>query len=135
MSVRQRVGSLLAIAVLEGAYLSMLGLERLADDVPSYIAHAFFLSVVYLVCCWLITQSRAEARNERTTLSVIWVAAILFRLTVLPLDPSLSEDLVRYRWQGAMQAAGGDPYGHCRVKGRGGRRDRARQGSPHQEHG
>ena len=34
-----------------------------------------------------------------------------------------------------LRAAGGVPYGHCRVKGRGGRRDRARQGSPHQEHG
>lgn len=38
------------------------------------------------------------------------MAAILFRLTVLPLDPSLSEDSARYRWQGMMQDAGGDPY-------------------------
>jgi len=110
MSVRQRIAALLAIAILEGAYLSMLGLERLANDVPSYITHAFFLSVVYLVCCWLITRRAAEALSERTTLRFIWAAAILFRLTVLPLYPSLSEDVVRYRWQGAMQAAGGDPY-------------------------
>jgi len=109
MSVSQRVAALLAIAILEGAYLSMLGLERLANDDPSYITHAFFLSVVYLVCCWLITRRAAEALSERTTLRFIWAAAILFRLTVLPLYPSLSEDVVRYRWQGAMQAAGGDP--------------------------
>ena len=36
--------------------------------------------------------------------------ALLFRLTVVPLDPSLSEDTARYRWQGIVQDVGGDPY-------------------------
>ncbi len=53
---------------------------------------------------------RREDLSARRTRSWIWVAAVLFRLTVLPLDPSLSEDSVRYRWQGMMQNAGGDPY-------------------------
>ena len=41
---------------------------------------------------------------------LIWFAAILFRLTVVSLPPTLSEDLTRYRWQGRLQAAGGNPY-------------------------
>src|SRR5690606_21296982 len=40
----------------------------------------------------------------------IWAAAIVFRLTLLPLQPTLSEDLDRYRWQARLQAAGGNPY-------------------------
>jgi hypothetical protein len=43
-------------------------------------------------------------------MGLIWGTAILFRLTVVPLSPSLSEDLARYRWQGKLQAAGGNPY-------------------------
>jgi hypothetical protein len=41
---------------------------------------------------------------------LIWSAGIVFRLTVFPLDAQLSEDLYRYRWQGKLQAAGGNPY-------------------------
>ncbi|MEZ5362790.1 MAG: hypothetical protein R2748_10745 [Bryobacterales bacterium] len=37
-------------------------------------------------------------------------AALAFRMTVAPLSPRLSEDLYRYRWQGMLQAAGGNPY-------------------------
>ncbi len=110
MSARQRLGLLLGVALLEGGYLSLLRSERLADDVPAYITHAFYLSVVYLFCCWLIANSRAAQPDERTVLRWIWAGAVLFRLTVLPLHPSLSEDTARYRWQGVMQAHGGDPY-------------------------
>ena len=40
------------------------------------------------------------------------IAAIglIFRLTVWPLAPALSDDLYRYRWEGKLQAAGGNPY-------------------------
>ena len=41
-----------------------------------------------------------------------WVltAALLFRITVWPLYPALSDDVFRYRWEGQMQTAGGNPY-------------------------
>jgi len=38
------------------------------------------------------------------------VAGIIFRLIVWPLAPALSDDLYRYRWEGKLQAAGGNPY-------------------------
>jgi len=41
---------------------------------------------------------------------LIWVAAVLFRLTVWPLAPVLSDDVYRYRWEGKLQARGGNPY-------------------------
>jgi hypothetical protein len=48
--------------------------------------------------------------GSRKLLLLIWAAGIVFRLTLLPLDPTLSEDLNRYRWHGKLQAAGGNPY-------------------------
>ena len=38
------------------------------------------------------------------------VAGIIFRLSVWPLAPALSDDPYRYRWEGKLQAAGGNPY-------------------------
>ncbi len=35
---------------------------------------------------------------------------IVFRLMVWPLAPGLSDDPYRYRWEGKLQAAGGNPY-------------------------
>jgi alpha-1,6-mannosyltransferase len=40
----------------------------------------------------------------------IAVIGLIFRLTVWPLAPALSDDLYRYRWEGKLQAAGGNPY-------------------------
>lgn len=110
MSARRHLGLLSAAALLEVGYLSLLRLERLADDVPAYLAHVFYLSLVYLVCCWAAARPGAARLNERAVLRWVWAGALLFRLTVLPLQPSLSEDTARYRWQGIMQAHGGDPY-------------------------
>ncbi len=36
--------------------------------------------------------------------------ALLFRLTVWPLYPALSDDVFRYRWEGMVQVEGGNPY-------------------------
>ena len=38
------------------------------------------------------------------------MAGVLFRLTVWPLLPALSDDPYRYRWEGKLQVAGGNPY-------------------------
>lgn len=38
--------------------------------------------------------------------------AFLFRLTLLPTIPSLSDDLYRYGWEGRIQRAGFSPYRH-----------------------
>ncbi len=43
------------------------------------------------------------------TLGIVAIGLIL-RLTVWPLAPGLSDDLYRYRWEGKLQAAGGNPY-------------------------
>ena len=89
--------------------VAVLLLGRPASHVPDYISYYLLASVPYLTACWLLKRAARRPLSERT-LPWIWAAALLFRLTVLPLAPSLSEDTARYRWQGVVQAAGGDPY-------------------------
>jgi hypothetical protein len=43
---------------------------------------------------------------------VILGAAVLFRLLLLPIAPTLSTDLYRYLWDGRLAAAGVSPYRH-----------------------
>ena len=57
---------------------------------------------------YLGTVPRLEKRLDG--IHVILVAAVL-RLVLLPLPPSLSDDLLRYVWDGKVVAAGFDPYG------------------------
>ncbi len=90
-----------------------MGLHGLGQGPPPYVAEfvTLFLtaSLFYLVSCYLITTAD-EASSDRRATRLIWGAAILFRLTALPLDPQLSEDPHRYRWNGKLEAAGGNPY-------------------------
>ena len=95
--------------VIEAGLLAVLRLQRPADHVPEFITHYLLIAVAYLVACWLVANF-ASSLSSRASVRWIWVAGLLFRLTVLPLDPSLSEDTARYRWQGKAQLAGADPY-------------------------
>ncbi len=101
---------LLLAAAIEAALLTLHGLGQgpppyIAEFVTAYLAASLF----YLVSCYLITNAD-EASSDRRAMRLIWGAAIVFRLTALPLDPQLSEDPHRYRWNGKLQAAGGNPY-------------------------
>ena len=102
---------LLPLAVLlEAAFLSLHRLENFKLQAVEFITTYLVVSLLYLVCCFLITNSGGDGALPRRWMNLIWGAGILFRLTVFPLDPMLSEDLNRYRWQGKLQAAGGNPY-------------------------
>lgn len=46
-------------------------------------------------------------------MGAIFTVAVLFRLTVLPLAPTLSDDVYRNIWDGRVQAAGFNPYLHA----------------------
>jgi hypothetical protein len=45
-------------------------------------------------------------------IGTIWLFAFLFRATLLPLDPLLSDDVYRYLWDGHVQLQGTNPYLH-----------------------
>jgi alpha-1,6-mannosyltransferase len=80
-------------------------------DVGNRVVEAILLllltNLVYLVSVFFILKS---PDGSAVSLKFIFAAAILFRLTVWPLYPTLSDDPYRYRWEGKLQVEGGNPY-------------------------
>jgi hypothetical protein len=60
-----------------------------------------------MVSVFVACQDTAPVRK---TVIVVGAAAVVFRLTVWPLAPAFSDDVFRYRWEGMLQAHGGNPY-------------------------
>lgn len=99
-------GLLLSACALELIFLRL----RWSGDLSSVIGPTVLLmllaSTVYLLSVFLI-QSAATP-----PIHWAWVLgpALLFRLTLWPVFPTLSDDPYRYRWEGKLQEAGGNPY-------------------------
>ncbi len=102
-----RLGLVVLAGLLEAGFLAILWLQELDSNAPEFILAYLVTSIFYLVGCYVATQNRAFSHAE---IRFVWFAALVFRVTLLPLEPTLSEDLTRYRWQGKLQAAGGNPY-------------------------
>ena len=96
----------LAAAGLEAAFVGMLLLGNLKTQVVEYILLAFGAFLLYLISVYLATR----LPPSRRLLGWIFVAGLAFRATLFPLYPSLSDDLLRYRWEGKAQAAGINVY-------------------------
>jgi alpha-1,6-mannosyltransferase len=98
--------SLFALAaILEAIFLRIALLGDLRQHVTEAIGLLLLAGLFYLVCTFLVLRNRSA-------ISPIFVigAAIVFRLTFWPLYPALSDDVFRYRWEGKLQVAGGNPY-------------------------
>ena len=107
MTESARTGTLLLLAAASAAgYAAIPLLGKLDEKIPELLGVWFFLALVYLVSTYLILPGGTARRR----LLLIWIGAVVFRVLLLPVEPRLSEDLYRYRWQGKLQAAGGNPY-------------------------
>ncbi len=95
---------LLAGLILEAGYLTLNRLGNFQRFVVEYIAISFAMSLFYLFACWWV-----ERKTRGGTLLVV-LGGLVFRLTLAGLDPTLTDDPHRYRWEGKLQAAGGNPY-------------------------
>ena len=60
--------------------------------------------LAYLAAVWMV------ARGTRTSLASIVVLAALLRAVFLPTEPTLSEDVYRYLWDGRLVTHGVNPY-------------------------
>jgi len=116
---------LLILALLvEAPLVALHALGSLRQHVPEAILLLLATNIFYLVSCfWVlkkispcnpgdINQLGTPAIPRAGASPVLWIAgaALVFRLTVFPLAPALSDDLYRYRWEGLLQAHGGNPY-------------------------
>lgn len=74
------------------------------------LAHLF-----YLAAAWVATRPRTPSPTRTPSprdrlLPLILVVGLVPRLALLPTEPTLSEDLYRYLWDGRLTAAGVNPY-------------------------
>ncbi|MGH9662709.1 MAG: hypothetical protein ACRD96_29430, partial [Bryobacteraceae bacterium] len=94
---------LVLAALNEAVYLGL----HIFGDLRPRVVEAIVLIVIsglfYIVSCYFAGKSPVPP-------AVLAGAALAFRLTVWPLHPALSDDVFRYRWEGKLQSAGGNPY-------------------------
>jgi alpha-1,6-mannosyltransferase len=110
-SALRRVASQTSIATsgaiaLEALFALMARLGDLKTEVIATIALALAAGIVYFLALYLLEHSAKTG----AALWIILAGAVLFRLTLYSLTPSLSTDIQRYRWDGRVQNAGWNPY-------------------------
>ncbi len=102
----QSAAAAAACLALTAAFAAMHRLGNLKAHVIETIALGLAAGVVYFVALYALEHSR----DTRATFWLILAGALVFRLLLLPLAPTLSDDMQRYRWDGHVQAAGWNPY-------------------------
>jgi hypothetical protein len=92
--------------ILELLFLRMHSLYYLKNHAIGFIELALGAGIVYLFA--LYGFSRTQASRASTILLVF--SAIVLRAPLWPMEPTLSDDLQRYRWEAKVQANGWNPY-------------------------
>ena len=91
-----------------------LGLEATLISVVllghPYHRIATFWSAIFVAFCLYLLAARSVWRGVQWKPAWILVTAIIFRLTLLAFEPTLSDDIYRYIWDGRVQLAGFNPY-------------------------
>jgi alpha-1,6-mannosyltransferase len=106
MLTRQPLAALVGLALLEALFLGMACLGNLEQHVIETILLAFTAGIVYFLALYLLEH----APDRPVAFWLILGGALAFRLTLLPLTPTLSNDVYRYRFDGYVQHAGLNPY-------------------------
>ncbi len=116
-----RHGLLLLLGVLLlGTLARIQALGDLRVRTPALLALWAAAHAVYLAAAWLVTRPKrhdAEAAPRSgwsARVRPFWVVlgvAVAARLILIPVPPTLSEDVYRYLWDGRLVAHGVNPYG------------------------
>jgi hypothetical protein len=93
-------------ALLEACYLGMHHLYYLKNHAIAFIELGLAAGMVYLIALYGFGQTR----TTRAALILLIFSGIVFRATMWPMEPTLSDDLQRYRWEAKVQAHGWNPY-------------------------
>src|SRR5215831_18583683 len=101
----------ICLSVLGGAstllYIHALNIEGAgASRIGWFIKLALTQGIIYLAASLIVWR----ASPSRSTLFVVVLFAVLFRLSILFAPPLLSDDVYRYVWDGRVQAVGINPY-------------------------
>jgi alpha-1,6-mannosyltransferase len=103
---RWYIGLVAAAIVLEALFLRMHSLYYLKNHAIGFIELALAAGVTYLFALYGFTRTRAT----RASTILLILSAIVLRAPLWPVEPTLSDDLQRYRWEAKVQAQGWNPY-------------------------
>lgn len=101
---------LIGLAILEALFFTLYHFRNLEVHVIGTICVGLGAGIVYFVMLYALERRPENAKAKRAALWIVLAGAILFRVTLLPLVPALSDDPYRYRWDGQIQLAGHNPY-------------------------
>ncbi len=101
----------LATAVSLGAYVGLLVVDHSHGTLRSGIVETtigwYFLAFAgFAAAVWANERHPFDKR-------LLWLAPIVFRLLMLATDPSLSDDVYRYLWDGHLVSEGANPYAYA----------------------
>jgi alpha-1,6-mannosyltransferase len=101
---------LLVCALPMEAALLLMHLHRdPAEQVALVLASYVISGAAFAWLLWRLRDLVADG-SQRATVIVLVAAAVVFRLTLLPLTPATSQDVQRYLWEGLVQLEGYSPY-------------------------
>jgi alpha-1,6-mannosyltransferase len=96
------------LALLLEAFFLALARAALADRIVTAIVILLLSGAVYVIAVYSIQKTSPDAVTP--LFMFIIASAIVFRVTVWPLTFPSTDDAYRYRWEGKLQAHGGNPY-------------------------
>ena len=99
-------GLLVLATALAGIFVYLGRQPELKTRVPEFVALSLAAGLLYVAGVYLVENFPLGP----AALAIILAAAAVFRLAVLPAQPSLSEDVYRYQWEGRVVRAGINPY-------------------------
>jgi hypothetical protein len=102
----QWLAALVLALGMEAAFLRLAWLANLELHVIATIVIGLGAGAVYFVALYFFEHSA----DTRRAFWLILIASVLFRLTLAPFRPTLSDDIFRYRFDGQVQALGFNPY-------------------------
>ena len=103
---KEKAVFLLGALGVEAGLLFIVFLGDLRPQIALFWLGLLVAFLSYLLCAFWV------CRNPGCSLGGVLVAAIVFRLTLLGSQPSLSDDVYRYVWDGRVQLSGINPYLH-----------------------
>jgi len=97
---------------LEGLYGHMAHLQDLRQEARLFLHDVVIALLVYLIVVWWLRRCLAHTASSTTRWMIVGIVmgGVVFRLTLVGLTPTLSDDIYRYLWDGRVQLAGIDPY-------------------------
>ncbi len=91
--------------------LLLIHLGRTEAEQAGLVLFAYLVSgCAFAWVLWKLSRASATPVATAKLLAVMFGAALVFRLTLLPLAPTSSSDAYRYLWEGLIQTRGVNPY-------------------------